>query len=66
MLFRPFRVVKNHLEAAYKLWVTGGGLLYWDRQKLRVQCPAFNADLVVGLLEVHWQKHNDVYKYVGG
>ena len=37
MIFRPFRVVGTQLEATDKLRMTGGGFVYWARQKLRVQ-----------------------------
>ena len=59
-------MVGTHLEATYKLRMTGGGLIYWDRQKLRVQCPDFGADLVEGLLKFHWQTHHGVDKGVEG
>ena len=66
MIFLPCHVVGTQLEATYKLSITGGGLIYWARQKLRVQCPDVGADLVAGLLEVHWQTHHGVEKGVEG
>ena len=65
MLFRPCRVVGTQLKGTYKLCMTGDGLVYWDRQKLRVQCPDFGADLV-GLLKVQWQKQNGIEKSMVG
>ena len=50
------------MEATYKLQMTGERLTYWARQKLRVQFPDFGADLVAGLLEVHWQTQHGVEK----
>ena len=66
MIFRHCRVVGTQLEATYKLRMIGGGFIYWVRQKLRVQCPDFGADLVEGLLEVHWQTQHGVDKGVEG
>ena len=66
MIFRTCRVVGTQLEATYKLWMTGGGFVYWAQHKLRVQCPDFGAYLVAGLLEVHWQTQHGVDKGVEG
>ena len=66
MIFCPCLVVGNHLEATYKLWITGGGLIYWAQQKLRVQCSDFSEDLVEGLLGVHWKTQHSVDKEAGG
>ena len=66
MIPPPCRVVGNQLEATYNIWMTGGGLIYWAQQKLRVQCPEFGADRVAGLLEVHWQTHHVVEKGMEG
>ena len=60
MIFQPCRVVGNQLEATYKLQMTGEILTYWAQQKLRVQCPDFGADLVAGLMEVHWKTRHGV------
>ena len=65
MLSRPCLMVGTQLEANYKWRMAGGGLIYWDRQKLRVQCPDFGADLVSWLLEVHWQTQHGLEKGVG-
>ena len=46
--------------------MTGGGFVYWAQHKLRVQCPDFGADLVEGLLEVHWQTQHGFEKGVEG
>ena len=54
------------MEATYEWRMTGGGLVYWSQQKIRVQCPDFGADLVAGLLEVHFQTQNGVDKGMGG
>ena len=66
MLFCPFSVVGTQLEATYKWQITGEGLAYWARQKLRVHCSDFGVDLVAGLLDVHWQTQHVVDKGLGG
>ena len=54
------------MEATYKIWMTGIGLIYWAQQKLKVQCPDFGADLVAGLLEFHWKTQHGFDKGVEG
>ena len=39
MLYRPCHAVGTHLEEAYKRRMTGAGLTYRDRHRLRVQLP---------------------------
>ena len=46
--------------------MTGEELTYRYQQKLKFQCSEFGADLVEGLLEVHWQTHHGVDKGLGG
>ena len=45
-------------EAAYKRRMTGEGISYWDRQRVRVECSECGEELAVGLLSVHQQTHH--------
>ena len=45
--------------------MTGEGLTYQALHNLRVQCPDFGADLVAGLMEVHWKTRHGVDKGAG-
>ena len=53
MLCRPCRMVGTQLEAAYERWITGEGIIYRARQRLRVQFPDCGAGILSILLEVH-------------
>ena len=65
MILCPCRVVVTQLEATYKWIMNGGVLIYWPRKKLRVQYTDFGADLVAGLMEVHWKTRHGVDKGAG-
>ena len=53
------------MEATYKWIMNGGVLIYWPQKKLRVQYTDFGADLVAGLMEVHWKTRHGVDKGAG-
>ena len=49
---------------AYTRQMIGGGLMYHDRLRLRVQCLDFEADMAEGSLQMHWQTHHNVVRGV--
>ena len=40
--------------------MTGGGLTYRSRQRVRVHCPDCGENMTVGSLAVNWKTHNGV------
>ena len=53
MICRPCRTTGTQSEASYKRRMTGEGIIYRDRQRIRLQCPDCGTDLVEGSLAVH-------------
>ena len=46
-------MVGTQLEAYYEQSMTGEGLTYLYRQRIRVQCPECGVDLAAGLMAAH-------------
>ena len=55
MVCCPCQETGTHPEAAYGRWMTGAGILYWERQSVRVKCLEYGEDMEMVYLAVHQQ-----------
>ena len=55
MVCRPCKAACTQSKAAYMRRMTGEGLKYWERQRVRMKCLDCGEEMSVGLLEVHQQ-----------
>ena len=56
----PCREVENQSETLYKRRMTGEGLTYRERQRVRLQCLDFGEDMAESLLGVYRHTHSGV------
>ena len=53
MVCCPCEAARTQLEVAYERRMTGAGLLYWERQLVRLKCLECGEEMALGSLEVH-------------
>ena len=53
IICHPLCAAGTQLEAVYERRMTGEGIIYRSRQRVRVQCPYYGENLKLGLLAVH-------------
>ena len=55
MVCCPYQAAGSQLKAEYERQMTGAGLSYQKRQRVRVQCLECGEEMVLGSLAVHLQ-----------
>ena len=60
MVFLPYQTAGTQSEAAYERRMTGEGLTYQERQRVRVKCSDCGKEMAVGFMAVHKHTQNRI------
>ena len=60
MVCQPCHSVGGYSAEAYKIWMTGLGMVYLSLQHRHVWCLEYNVELEEGPLNSHWKQMHDV------
>ena len=62
MAFHTCHTLGRILVEAYERLATGTGLMFWERQRMRVQCLECGVEVATGLLLTHRQRQYCMFR----